>query len=408
MTAHTSALPPHVAIDGSKLYATQGSIYTFDAQHGTLLQSYPIKGVRASVVIDEVLYTNAINTTNGWNYSQQMPSQAVQAFHTRDGSQLWSYPALRLTEIPVVVNGIVYASDMGKGCVYAILAHTGTLLWSYQIGKPLHTCPFPVIAGGIAYLTPALTPPHQSYVYALRARHGSQLWRIPIPEASHVPPIVHEGIVYICTDRRCSALRGWDGSLLWQYEYAPEGATPGHPVEKDGILYVGGNILANPVLQDGILYLCLHGVGYEQGKPSTLEDFPQRLRHTLYLCALDTHSGKQLWQHPLDIKPSSPPAHASEILSPGHTGRLYLSGNDGSLYAFSTDNGSTLWRYQTGATTLSPTSLTDHIVYVGASDGYIYALDADNGSLLWKSFVSIEATTPPTPPNFRQFQRNYP
>ncbi len=381
MTAHISALPPHVAISGSRVYATQGGIYTLDGRDGTLLQSYPIKDVRACVVIDDVLYANAANGRS-----------AVQAFHTQDGTLLWSYPAQRLTEVPVVVNGIVYACDIGKGSIYAIQAHTGTLLWSYLTGRSLHT--FPVIAGGVVYLTPTTNPPEQAYVYALRARHGSQLWRVPIPEASNVPLVVDRGIVYICTHRRCIALQGWDGSLLWQREYAPEGATPSEPVEKDGILYVGGSVLSGPILQDGVLYLCLHGVGYEQQDESaTTQGFSSRLRRALYLCALETRRGKPLWQRRLETIPSSTPVLMQGILSSGPKGSIYLSGNNGVLSALSTEDGSVLWHYQTGGEMLSQATLADGLVYVGASDGYVYALGVKDGQLRWKSFVSTEVTT---------------
>jgi outer membrane protein assembly factor BamB len=399
MTTRISALPPHVAISSSRVYATQGGVYALDRQHGTLLQSYPIKGVRASVVIGDVLYANAasISSQIATNLADQLDPlksglavQAIQAFHTNDGTQLWSYPAQQLTEAPVVVNGIVYASDLGKGCVYAISAHSGTLLWSYQTGKSLYT--LPMIAGGVVYLTPTVSPPEQAYVYAVRARHGSQLWRVPIPEASSVPLVADDGMVYVCTHRRCSALQGWDGSLLWQHEYAPEGASSTHPVEKDGVLYVGGSILSRPILQDDVLYLCLHGIGYVQGEPGSPEDFAQRIRRTLYLYALDTRYGDLLWERPLAI-PSVPQPGFQETLSTGQDGYIYLGGNDGALYAISTEDGSILWRYQTGGETLSPAIQADDLVYVGASDGYVYALNADDGVLRWRSFVSVETIT---------------
>ena len=58
------------------------------------------------------------------------------------------------------------------------------------------------------------------------------------------------------------------------------------------------------------------------------------------------------------------------------------------LLAFATANGTLLWSYCSGETTLSMPFIKDNTLYIGSNDGYAHALQADSGTFLWKTFVT--------------------
>jgi eukaryotic-like serine/threonine-protein kinase len=62
---------------------------------------------------------------------------------------------------------------------------------------------------------------------------------------------------------------------------------------------------------------------------------------------------------------------------------LYFGAGD-YVYAVKSENGTSLWSYQTGDAVHTTPALENNKLFVGSFDGNVYALDATGGSLLWK------------------------
>lgn len=372
MTTYISAPPPYVALAQSKIYAAQGGIYALDRHDGRLLQSYPIKGALTCTLDNNALYVNATTSTG----------QALQAYSLTDGTFLWQHDVHALNAAPLLVNGILYTCDKETGSLCALQAHSGLCLWQYNMGNPLGYPP--AVAGGIVYASPMTSSQRSLSLHAVRARHGSRLWQHSITAGNVTSLLVSNGYLYHCTPHACEARQGWDGSLLWQYEYAPYGATINQPVEKDGMVYLGGKIVSPPILQEDILFLCLQSISYPADQPAS----NQKLYRTLHLCAITTHDGSLIWEQHLPITTMATQGPLG-TLSMGPDACIYLSANDGGLYALCTEDGHLLWHFQSTGTQLSMPIYNDGQVFLGSNDGHIYALDSYDGTLDWKSFVSM-------------------
>ena len=62
---------------------------------------------------------------------------------------------------------------------------------------------------------------------------------------------------------------------------------------------------------------------------------------------------------------------------------VYIGSRDHHLYALNHEDGSEIWRYDTGGEVWSSPALVDGIVYTGSRNGDMFALDAVSGEEIW-------------------------
>ncbi|QBD79677.1 hypothetical protein EPA93_28345 [Ktedonosporobacter rubrisoli] len=355
-----TVLPPTIYLAQGRIYAQQGSVYALDALNGVTLQTYPTLGYRALSIANDILYLNV----------NRHPDAFTQALHLHDGSLLWTYKTEKsLVGAPVIGNGaeVVY-TNTARGQIYALQANDGSLLWQFRIdlgpdvlpalGPFIHTAP--LVAGEILYLAPSVNNPLRPFLYALRAKDGKLLWKVPLPASSHFPLTIVEGVIYIAAHNSWLAFDAHNGSVIWQER--TNALTCADTVSMNGILYTSSTEILHEFTPSGRW-------GHQ--------------RHA-FLCARRASDGTLLWRQEIGVGENSEPT------SPAVAQNIICVGmNDGSLYTFLASSGAPLWSYQTGGNFLStPIIGENNIVYVGANDGNVYALQMLDGTLLWKTFVS--------------------
>ncbi len=301
----------------------------------------------------------------------------------------------RLFSAPVVNDGIVYVGSDRN--VFALSAANGGELWSAEVGRfgpprsGLHS--FPVFHDGVVYVgTKACKG-----VFAMDADDGSRIWSYWTGDSGASPPLVADGVVYARNDRQAYALSASDGSKLWSVYSHRDRVTSltldsdllcvvaEDTVPRDGTIEVlssvdgskvwsltnGGWIYANPVAQDGVLYV-----------PTTVAPGPYTNELDRgAIRAFSLSDGSELWSFWTLAHVTSAPVI--------HSGIVYFA-SERAVHALNAVDGSQVWIFEPGGNIASffdrgyRTSPVVHedVVYVGSKKTF-RALAAVDGSELW-------------------------
>ncbi len=240
----------------------------------------------------------------------------------------------------------------------------GELVWQKA---ELSSASIPWLGPGVVYM---LSSQHE--VHALEQETGALRWttKLPVNRSLNVGfsgVRAATGIVYV-GDERLFALREGDGSILWEYA---------SPVAID----VGRD---TPVLWRDLVFLASSNG---------------------YVIAVDATTGRERWSTTLvDAAP-----RVGTWVSPVVGNRLIVGITDfrvgqpkGHVAALDTETGRVLWQRPLPhqVTAASPTATfdplaIDDVVAANSSDGPVYGFDIATGIQLWK--VPALQTTPPTP-----------
>ena len=341
LDAKSGSLIWHQQIDGSQMPASpaeavgvvyygsrDGSIHARNSATGSQLWSYQTGSsvLSSPVVVNGTVYVGSSN-----NY--------LYALNAKSGKQLWRYNAATGTGAAptaaavdvgtaVVVNGVVYgqASDnVNHSYLFALDAANGAQVWRSQINNQIFSN-LQVDNGEVYIASSAITQQGgpgttDSYTYAFNAKNGTQTWRsAKISDVISGAPAVANGVVYVGSkDTNVYALDAKTGSSLWRYN-------------------AGGAIYSSPQVVNGVLYA---------GVASSVSTVTNNLKINTSvdststsgsIIALDATTGSLRWRHPLDKYVGSPLAVNGNV--------VYVGTNNNFVYALSATGGSQVWSYQ--------------------------------------------------------------
>jgi outer membrane protein assembly factor BamB len=241
------------------------------------------------------------------------------------------------------------------------------LLWTHDVASIESAI---VVVGDSVYVSSADTDSTKdiSYVYALNASTGAQLWRTTLaydPSSGIQPnggylsvlttPVVANGMVYVSArSGKIYALDAASGALRWSFDSKV-------PTLIDGTIYDPGQVaVANNVVY-GAFYNTLVAVDAQHGtllwskqiSQGQIFNDPQFVKDTLYIASYEE--------------------------SHHHAGQSQT----GYVYAFDAKSGSQHWRYDVGNWVLSDPIVANGMVYFGSYNHLVYALKASDGSKQW-------------------------
>src|SRR5579884_1778214 len=347
----TAAIVNAHATATATVFATQGMMFGFDAQHTgsnpyeTLLSranvshlvpkwiSDPTGGLSSSpaILVGSLVY---IGSNDGKVYAFDATTEHPRWIGSTGGLNLAS---------PAVVNGVAYVGSLDQK-LYAFDALTGKVRWTTPIpGSAISSSP--TVANGVVYVST-----EDGRVCAFDAATGRTLWTSDSFGSHGSAPAVANGVVYIgetaggAGKGRVYAFDAATGQNRWVSELV------------DG----GIDINSSPTVVNGMVYI---GTGLGG------------------LAAFDAATGHIRWVTPLTAgSTGSSPAVANGI--------VYFSSDR--LYAFDAATGRTRWSTNAiGAYNADSPLVANGVVYVGsAGQNNVYAVDATTGSILW--------TSPPT------------
>ena len=277
--------------------------------------------------------------------------------------------------------------------------HTGAVLWNHTIGVSESSV---VVADNLVFgssgdpdaYAGTNAPNNHSYVYALNAKTGTQIWRTDL------------GADYTVTNSFPSSVQGIPVAQGYNLGIL------GTPTYADGVVYVtsaAGKVYALNAASGTILWTYnAHAIDYDLS--SSTAYFVQTLavaNNLVYgatlnkLYALDARNGHEVW--------SALASTRSMFGSPTVTGgRVYLSVDPLSTHtenlakshivAYSADHGTQLWQsdgyYWAGFLNDAPV-VANSLVYVANAYTGIYALDEQTGHTRWQHILGTDAFNNP-------------
>lgn len=255
----------------------------------------------------------------------------VYALRASDGNELWYFSTDMVTPLDSflsVSNGIACIHTK-EGTASVIRGNDGTELFRYQVADGVSWQP--VMENGMIY-----SSEKSGEIQANQASSGAFLWRTSFRVHGLWFWSESEGVVYLYNAGVVKALRGTNGSLLWQYRTDSDLITP--PFAQQGIAYI--------VTQDNIAV------------------------------ALHASNGKLLWQEQVPPNLIYGPAIADGI--------LYLGTDDYSVDAWRGSDDLYLWRYTTPSVILWYPLIDDGIMYLRQVNGSLDVVRMRDGVLLWR------------------------
>ena len=345
-----------------------GILYKLDAKSGSLIWHQQIDGSHMPAppaVADGIVY-----------YGSRDGS--IHARNSATGSQLWSYQTgSSVLSSPVVVNGTVYVGS-SNDYLYALDAKSGKQLWRYNAETGTGAAPTAaavdvgtaVVVNGVVYGQASNSVNH-SYLFALDAANGAQVWRSQINNQIFSNLQVDNGEVYIAssaitqqggpstTDSYAYAFNAKNGTQTWRSAKISD-VISGAPAVANGVVYVGS--------KDTNVY------------------------------ALDAKTGSSLWHYNAGGAIYTSLQVVNGVLYAGVASSVSTVTNNlkintsvdststsGSIIALNVNatSGSLRWRHPLDKYIGSPLAVDENVVYVGTNNNFVYALSATGGSQVW-------------------------
>ncbi len=314
-------------------------------------------------------------------------SATVYALEPATGKVRWTRPLTQDSSVRIASTGDLMLAVDFPGKITAVRMEDGTVLWSHsgESGRRYAVAKPPVADRGILFVSSDGDSYTHGYLDAYRAADGVRLWEHDEGLLSHVILGAANGVLYANTSNEVEALRGTDGTTVWQANVTTAGAPP--IVAGDAVyLNSSGEVYALSTATGAKLW---HYIPPMLASPSdVLASAGGGLVYagnTLRLNALHMADGTLAWhndyQHVVQV-----PSYANGV--------LYVSVSAGitsPLYALNPSDGSQIWSAQLSGNSSWPAVLTGGTLYLSRSlaatdspAGYLYALNPASGTVLWQ------------------------
>jgi outer membrane protein assembly factor BamB len=423
--------------DGSLSAASTETILT-PSQAPTLrpLWTYKTGGVisASATVVGGVAY---VGSWDGYEYALNAATGALlwKTFLGITTAPACSPPALGISSVPAVVNGVVYLGG-GDSNWYALNATTGAVLWTVPTGDNSaagghYNWASPLIVGNSAYIGIASLgdcPLVQGQLlrvdltthavvatvnFVPTGQVGGGIWTTPAIDTSTNTVYVTTGTRNMATQTMSEAMVSLDATTLavkgfWQIPLSSANADSdwgnspilfndgnNRPmvagINKNGFLYAFdrtnlalGPIWSEQVAVGGICPTCgdasvasmafAQGLLFAAGGNTTINGigYPGAIR------AINPTTGAVVWAHGL-ADPVIPAL--------AYDNGMVFAGSGPRLEVFDAANGNRLGSYSTGAVTYSPPTISNGTVFMGSGNGTMYA------------FAPVTPVAPPADPS---------
>ncbi|GKQ36663.1 PQQ-binding-like beta-propeller repeat protein [Streptomyces sp. A012304] len=291
-----------------------------------------------------------------------------------------------------VADGRVHASD--GPTLFALDAREGNDLWRLPTDAWVYCLK--------AERGTVVTGTRGGGIQAWEASTGQKLWEVTgcqtdfeSPEAG---PALHDGVVYVWQDARLRALDARTGDERWSYPIGDTASCGGVPVRvtpaPDGYVYVsaGTRVIAVDVASGMVRWHFEAPAAFLS--PPTFVPGPAVTGGGVYLAdylgtvyALDATDGRDRWRIATEARSSIEPV----LVAAGH---VHVGSGKG-LYTLDAVTGTPKWRFQSGGDIVGAPVVAEGRIHFGSTDHLLYTLKADDGRLRWKLATGGEITGSP-------------
>ncbi len=346
----------HTASPSSRLVPTlsvyvgngTGGLEKLDASTGRLIWTFQTQGKEVPAPALIANNTAYFGSTDGNLY----------AVNATTGKQKWQFSTGQtILGSPTLANGALYfGSDDGN--LYAVNPSSGAKLWSQYAGAGGEAVSVgtPAVVNGVVYATSTNNSTH-SYVLAVKAQTGAQIWRQTANSELLSSPQVSGNKVYVAA----TAITKPGQSSTRESHLEVFNATDGsHAVQLAHTQFATASTqsISPPTLANGSIYS-----GSLNGSVSATGA-----------------NGNALWQRSLGGEVDASPQLANGSLFVGvNVGTI--TGN--SIVALNAANGAVRWQRFINNYAGGNIVVSNNTVFFGAEDGSVYALDANTGVIKW-------------------------
>ncbi len=302
-----------------------GHLYALDAITGEQLWRYQT-GRRTAVSRSNAPRTGYVNTSPVAAEGVVYVGSADGYLHAVDaatGEQLWKVDLKDpIHAIAGVEGGVVYMNSSNN--LYAADARTGEVLWNVGLEIPWGTSAS--IGGGVVCLSTYIPGSSESYIHAIDAHSGEELWKLLALGTSF--PVVEDGLVYFGTVDGLHAMDSRTGIESWTADLG------------------GAFIVGQPAVEGDVLYAI------------TSDDV---------LLAVDAKTGATLWE--TEGRGGASIVIASEV--------LYMSSHSNRLHVIDSKTGDPVFDFEAQHNPSGlPPVVSGDLVFVGSDSAYIHAVVA--------------------------------
>lgn len=233
---------------------------------------------------------------------------------------------------------------------------------------------------------------NSTYVYAIRASDGSQIWRYPEKATKAMyfaSPVLADGQLLVGDYQKIlHSLNPSNGNENWRFEAG--GPWIASPLVVDGTIYApnGDNNLYALDMNGNVLWqFTAEKALWSQPVGNGDTVYQASMDHNLY--AVDMATGKQKWATDLG---------GAVIYSPtlSDDGIIYLATLARTVIAIDTANGDILWSRKFEESLWSQPALYEDKLFLGDLSGKVFAISAENGSDIWTQTLTDPVTGKPT------------
>jgi len=232
-----------------------------------------------------------------------------------------------------------------------------------------------------------------------------KLWEFPISSPIYSTPMVSDELIVFGSESGTLHAVGKNGQARWRYQVSSS-KIYSRPVTDGRLIFFGAtNQTFYAVDMKGQLKWKFVTGERIKSDPALSESAVYISSYDGHVYALQTATGKKLWQFPAADKAPQPEEgkegkKTGEITEPAldpkpgafsysapvvKDGVLYVGNLDGYLYAIQTADGQLKWRFKAGGGITSSPAVAGGMVYFGSKDDHVYAVDTATGKkVVWK------------------------
>jgi len=289
------------------------------------------------------------------------------------GRTLWRTEVGDTQSGPVADGGSVYVGS-DQGVLSRADRASGKVTWRFPAGNSILTPA--AVGGGLVYVEST-----DDNVYGIEARSGVLRWKFERPDGSlgYSAPVYTPSAVYVCGERTLYALDPATGQQRWTGFVGGKSAST--PALGAGRAYVGAdspNGLSAFDLESGERRWSFAGAGAGAGAQAPWFGQPVYAEGTVYVgtsdrwvYAVDAATGKEKWRSRLLGGTLTRPALDEKA------GVLYVASitfrDNPTLWALDSATGKPLWNYKAGYLSGGPVLFAGQVL-AGSTDGYLYSL----------------------------------
>jgi eukaryotic-like serine/threonine-protein kinase len=308
---------------------TGKELYCLNATTGRAVWSKPV--INASACSPAV-YEGVVYIANR--------SNLMVAYNATNGIQLWAGSASYncTGSSPVIVNGVLYTqTEVG---VFALNATNGKQIWYYPDTGSYLNLVAPAFANGYVYCSTignlnSDTQTSESYVFALNASSGKEVWRFYAGLNAASSPAIYGDKVYVGSENTyVYALDALNGTQVWNFTTG--GGIIGSPAVANGVVYIGSlNRNFYALSADTGQQIWSKYIGPVRSSPAVVGNVVYVGCDFFYLYALDTSTGNELWKAYILTASDFSATYVYMYASPAvANGRIYIGTNEGNVLAF--------------------------------------------------------------------------